>query len=152
VHVHPVLPRIAEASQLQLPRPGPGGQPNESSQLAAFLLISPKRNPKSIPKSYTPQAQVRHRLVQGSCARSLADDHPFARDGLFLTRRIFSGRRYASAPPRAGFRARILNVGRADSVGRGLQAAEGTEGAVRIRTVSYRAPAHPPSASRQRVF
>ncbi len=33
VHVHPVLPRIAEASQLQLPRPGPGGQPNESSQL-----------------------------------------------------------------------------------------------------------------------
>jgi hypothetical protein len=34
VHVHPVLPRIAEASQLQLPWPGPGGQPNESSQLA----------------------------------------------------------------------------------------------------------------------
>src|SRR5262252_1142189 len=34
VHVHPVLPRIAEASQLQLPRPGPGGQPNESPQLA----------------------------------------------------------------------------------------------------------------------
>ena len=34
VHVHPVLPRIAEASQLQLPRPGPDGQPNESSQLA----------------------------------------------------------------------------------------------------------------------
>ena len=34
VHVHPVLPRIAEASQLQLPRSGPGGQPNESSQLA----------------------------------------------------------------------------------------------------------------------
>ena len=34
VHVHPVLPRIAEASQLQLPRPGPGGQPDESSQLA----------------------------------------------------------------------------------------------------------------------
>jgi hypothetical protein len=33
VHVHPVLPRIAEASQLQLPRSGPGGQPNESSQL-----------------------------------------------------------------------------------------------------------------------
>src|ERR1700758_4357925 len=35
VHVHPVLPRIAEASQLQLPRSGPGGQPNESSQLAS---------------------------------------------------------------------------------------------------------------------
>src|SRR5512143_3420225 len=33
MHVHPVLPRIAEASQLQLPRPGPGGQANESSQL-----------------------------------------------------------------------------------------------------------------------
>jgi hypothetical protein len=32
--VHPVLPRIAEASQLQLPRPGPDGQPTESSQLA----------------------------------------------------------------------------------------------------------------------
>jgi hypothetical protein len=31
VHVHPVLPRIAEASQLQLPRPGPDGQPNETS-------------------------------------------------------------------------------------------------------------------------
>jgi hypothetical protein len=31
--VHPVLPRIAEASQLQLPRPGPDGQPTESSQL-----------------------------------------------------------------------------------------------------------------------
>src|SRR5262249_11511877 len=37
VHVHPVLPRIAEASQLQLPRSGPGGQPNESSQLANRL-------------------------------------------------------------------------------------------------------------------
>jgi hypothetical protein len=36
VHVHPVLPRIAEASQLQLPRPGPGGQPDESSPLARF--------------------------------------------------------------------------------------------------------------------
>src|SRR5947209_4501436 len=35
VHVHPVLPRIAEASQLQLPRSGPGGQPNESSQASA---------------------------------------------------------------------------------------------------------------------
>src|ERR1700758_82621 len=35
VHVHPVLPRIAEASQLQLPRSGPGGQPNESSQLGS---------------------------------------------------------------------------------------------------------------------
>jgi hypothetical protein len=34
MHVHPVLPRIAEASQLQLPRPGPDGQPNESSQLS----------------------------------------------------------------------------------------------------------------------
>jgi hypothetical protein len=34
VHVHPVLPRIAEASQLQLPRSEPDGQPNESSQLA----------------------------------------------------------------------------------------------------------------------
>src|SRR5512135_3870974 len=33
VHVHPAPPRIAEASQLQLPRSGPGGQPNESSQL-----------------------------------------------------------------------------------------------------------------------
>ena len=33
VGVHPVLPRTAEASQLQLPRPGPDGQPNESSQL-----------------------------------------------------------------------------------------------------------------------
>ena len=32
--LHPVLLRIAEASQLQLPRPGPDGQPNESSQLA----------------------------------------------------------------------------------------------------------------------
>jgi hypothetical protein len=28
------IPRIAEASQLQLPRPGSDGQPNESSQLA----------------------------------------------------------------------------------------------------------------------
>jgi hypothetical protein len=36
VHVHPVLPRIAEASQLQLSRPRPDGQPNESSQLAEF--------------------------------------------------------------------------------------------------------------------
>ena len=34
VHVRPVLARIAEASQLQLPRPGPDEQPNESSQLA----------------------------------------------------------------------------------------------------------------------
>jgi hypothetical protein len=33
MHVHPVLLRIAEASHLQLPRPGPDGQPNESSQL-----------------------------------------------------------------------------------------------------------------------
>ena len=32
--VHSVLPRIAEASQLQLPRPGPDGQPTESSHLA----------------------------------------------------------------------------------------------------------------------
>jgi hypothetical protein len=39
VHVHPVLPRLAEASQLQLPRPGPGGQPNESSQLAKLALF-----------------------------------------------------------------------------------------------------------------
>src|SRR5215471_5022518 len=44
VHVHPVLPRIAEASHLQLPRPGPGGQPNESSQLVSVahcLLVRP---------------------------------------------------------------------------------------------------------------
>ena len=39
VHVHPVLPRIAEASQLQLPRPGPDGQPTESSQLAPYWVI-----------------------------------------------------------------------------------------------------------------
>jgi hypothetical protein len=40
VHVHLVLPRIAEASQPQLPRPGPGGQPNESSQLGQSLACS----------------------------------------------------------------------------------------------------------------
>ena len=34
MHVHPVLLRIAVGSQLQLPRPGPDGQPTESSQLA----------------------------------------------------------------------------------------------------------------------
>jgi hypothetical protein len=33
VHVHPVLRGITEVSQPQLPRPGPDGQPNESSQL-----------------------------------------------------------------------------------------------------------------------
>jgi hypothetical protein len=36
VHVHPVLPRIAEASQLQLPRPGPDGQPSGSLQLDCY--------------------------------------------------------------------------------------------------------------------
>jgi hypothetical protein len=36
--VHPVLPRIAEASQLQLPRPGPDGQPTESSHQPAKIL------------------------------------------------------------------------------------------------------------------
>src|SRR4029077_4718763 len=37
--VHPVLPRIAEASQLQLPRPGPDGQPAESSQLEGQFRV-----------------------------------------------------------------------------------------------------------------
>src|SRR5215211_1229632 len=35
MNVHPVLRGDAEASQLQLPRSEPDGQPNESSQLAA---------------------------------------------------------------------------------------------------------------------
>src|SRR6478736_4059640 len=38
MHVHLVLLRIAEVSQLQLPRPGPDGQPNESSQLGRVLI------------------------------------------------------------------------------------------------------------------
>ena len=40
--VHPVLPRIAEASQLQLPRPGPDGQPTESSQLGVSHTVCPR--------------------------------------------------------------------------------------------------------------
>jgi hypothetical protein len=53
--VHPVLPRIAEASQLQLPRPGPDGQPTESSQLAqpVPLLVDLPARGCDIP---TPQA------------------------------------------------------------------------------------------------
>ena len=46
VHVHPVLPRIAEASQLQLRRPGPDGQPNEK---LTVRLRSPVRNFCAIP-------------------------------------------------------------------------------------------------------
>src|SRR5262245_9917780 len=46
VHVHPVLPRIAETSQLQLPRSGAGGQPNESSQLAL-----PSYRPVPLPRA-----------------------------------------------------------------------------------------------------
>ena len=41
VDVHPVLRRLAEASQLQRPRSGPDGQPVESPQLE--LLVKPFR-------------------------------------------------------------------------------------------------------------
>ena len=37
--VHPVLRGIAEASQLQLPRSGPDGQPTESSHLGEVPLV-----------------------------------------------------------------------------------------------------------------
>jgi hypothetical protein len=39
MNVHPVLREDAEASQLQLPRSEPDGQPNESSQLAWRFLL-----------------------------------------------------------------------------------------------------------------
>src|SRR4029077_18185959 len=38
--LHPVLLRIAEASQLQLPRPGPDGQPTESSQVRLRVFVA----------------------------------------------------------------------------------------------------------------
>src|SRR4051794_21771999 len=42
MNVHPVLREDAEASQLQLPRSEPDGQPNESSQLARYNAHGPQ--------------------------------------------------------------------------------------------------------------
>src|SRR5215207_9676739 len=49
VDVHPVLQGITEASQLQLPNPGPDEQPNESSQLERGAAATEPRRRNSGP-------------------------------------------------------------------------------------------------------
>ena len=58
MNVHPVLRRDAEASQLQLPRSEPDGQPDESSQLAllSWSVLSNGSVPDLLP-AQRPQAK-----------------------------------------------------------------------------------------------